>query len=189
MKIYYVYHLIDPRDGKVFYVGKGKGNRAYQHQKEVSRNPSKYAKTEKGCLIKEILDSGNDVKIEFVETNLEEIEALILEANEIQSIGIENLKNVNSIGAISGKERRPGFSDGMFLVSSWMKVADARLVSVYGPMLTEVHSELSQAMETAIMSSRSEMFIDGMSEAIGRGYTGFGCKIDIRKAHWRPERL
>jgi hypothetical protein len=28
---YYVYLLIDPRNDKVFYVGKGKGNRVNQH--------------------------------------------------------------------------------------------------------------------------------------------------------------
>ena len=28
---YYVYRLIDPRNGQTFYVGKGKGNRLYAH--------------------------------------------------------------------------------------------------------------------------------------------------------------
>ena len=28
---YYVYALIDPRTNKVFYIGKGKGNRIYAH--------------------------------------------------------------------------------------------------------------------------------------------------------------
>jgi hypothetical protein len=28
---YYVYRLIDPRNGQTFYVGKGKGNRLFHH--------------------------------------------------------------------------------------------------------------------------------------------------------------
>ena len=28
---YYVYRLIDPRNGETFYVGKGKDNRVFQH--------------------------------------------------------------------------------------------------------------------------------------------------------------
>ncbi len=28
---FYVYRLIDPRNGETFYVGKGKGNRLYEH--------------------------------------------------------------------------------------------------------------------------------------------------------------
>lgn len=46
----YVYLLVDPRDGKVFYVGKGRGWRALAHAKEVragtSRNEFKTGRIE-----------------------------------------------------------------------------------------------------------------------------------------------
>ena len=35
---YYVYRLIDPRDGQTFYVGKGKGNRLYAHINDALKN-------------------------------------------------------------------------------------------------------------------------------------------------------
>ena len=35
---YYVYRLIDPRNGQTFYVGKGKGNRLYAHVNDALKN-------------------------------------------------------------------------------------------------------------------------------------------------------
>ncbi len=35
---YYVYRLIDPRNGQTFYVGKGKGNRLYAHINDALKN-------------------------------------------------------------------------------------------------------------------------------------------------------
>ena len=42
---YYIYKLIDPRTGKPFYIGKGKGNRLHQHEKPygVILQPSRVA--------------------------------------------------------------------------------------------------------------------------------------------------
>ena len=61
---YYVYVLLDPRDGSVFYVGKGKQERALAHVAEVISliNSNIPLESKKHLRIKEILDSGQQPK-------------------------------------------------------------------------------------------------------------------------------
>ena len=100
---YYVYHLIDPRDDSVFYVGKGQRTRGNDHLKEAV-SPAKGSQHPKDLRIREILGAGEDVHVEVVERFSLEADALDYERDEIARIGLENLTNILS-GYESSKAR------------------------------------------------------------------------------------
>lgn len=82
----YVYIYSDPDTQKPFYVGKGKGNRVFDHLKDDSDTP-KVAK------IQQLLRHGKAPCIEILAYGLDEETALIVEAAAIDLIGIDNLTN------------------------------------------------------------------------------------------------
>ena len=68
---FYVYVLRDPRDGSVFYVGKGLGQRVYSHVNLALSGKSDPAlDAAKITRIKAIVASGQDVEHLFVSTNI-----------------------------------------------------------------------------------------------------------------------
>ncbi|WP_342359258.1 LEM-3-like GIY-YIG domain-containing protein [Terrarubrum flagellatum] len=81
---YYVYRLIDPRNGETFYVGKGKGNRVFAHVKgELDANDD--ALTEKLARIREIRLDGFEVahvlhRHGMTEDQAFEVEAALIDA-------------------------------------------------------------------------------------------------------------
>lgn len=88
--IWYVYKLIDPRSSKVFYVGKGKGNRALNHKSDVLSG--KYSNEAKSSVIRSILRSGYDVRVEYDSYFICEKTALMREAELINEIkGLSNI--------------------------------------------------------------------------------------------------
>ncbi|MFC4994239.1 LEM-3-like GIY-YIG domain-containing protein [Rubritalea tangerina] len=83
---YYVYLYTDPRDGQTFYVGKGKGNRAFAHLDEDSEH-------EKVKIIHEIREAGLEPQIEVLVHGLEEEASLRVEAAVIDLLGKDKLTN------------------------------------------------------------------------------------------------
>ena len=87
---YYVYLYIDPRNDQIFYVGKGRGNRAFSHLRAKS-------KSEKNLRISDIQNDGLQPRIEILVHGLEdESTARKIEASIIDLLGIDNLTNIQS---------------------------------------------------------------------------------------------
>jgi hypothetical protein len=88
---FYVYVLIDPRTGKVFYVGKGKTNRMYEHVADSlkKRHHNKHLQNK----ILKIIAAGLSINYEKVFISKDETETFKMEMETIKYFGIKNLCN------------------------------------------------------------------------------------------------
>ncbi|MCA8948442.1 MAG: hypothetical protein KDE27_03010 [Planctomycetes bacterium] len=87
---FYVYALRDPRDGAVFYVGKGTGNRLFAHVAAAIERP---AITEKLDRIRAIHAAGREVDYEVIRHGLTEDQAFEVESALIDWLGLDDLAN------------------------------------------------------------------------------------------------
>ncbi len=94
---YYVYTLIDPRDNKIFYVGKGKENRVFYHINEAISNPIENEKLE---IIRSIKLENLKVKHYIIKHGLEENEAIIVESVLIDFLTFNDFEDVAKISNI-----------------------------------------------------------------------------------------
>jgi hypothetical protein len=86
---YYVYRLVDPRDGRTFYVGKGRGNRLFHHVAEATELAERTSlKLE---TIRDVEISGQKVRYIIHRHGLTEAEALLVESALIDAY--EELSN------------------------------------------------------------------------------------------------
>lgn len=95
---FYVYALIDPRNEKVFYIGKGTGNRVFSHELESGK--SRESEKKKIQLIREIENSGHSVKKLIVNWGLSENEAFVAEATLINLLN--RMPDIRLTNEVSG---------------------------------------------------------------------------------------
>jgi hypothetical protein len=101
---WYVYALRDPRDSTVFYVGKGVGNRAYQHARHALK-----VRDPKGSLklgrIAEIHAAGREVVVEIARHGLpDEPTAYLVEAAVIDALKIGHPADLTNVVAGHGRD-------------------------------------------------------------------------------------
>lgn len=92
---FYVYRLVDPRDYTTFYVGKGKGNRAFDHAKNAIQqwNADEDEISKKISRIRDIINAGKEVIVIIHRYGMTEEEALEVEAALIDAYqGLTNIQ-------------------------------------------------------------------------------------------------
>lgn len=114
---YYVYRLVDPRDNKTFYVGKGKGNRVFSHVNgEIPADEDRAsAKLEK---IRDIRSAGLDVIHIIHRHGLDEAVAY-----EVEAALIDAYPEINNLVSGHDSDER-----GMMTVEAIIAKYDARVV-------------------------------------------------------------
>lgn len=100
---FYVYHLVEPRNQEVFYIGKGRANRARQHVSAAINFVGE--NIQKEMRIRTILHAGFHPIIIRIAEKLTETAAYKAERESIARFGIHNLTNICS-GSTSYHERQ-----------------------------------------------------------------------------------
>ena len=91
---YYVYALVDPRDSKIFYIGKGKDDRVFQHVAVAIVDDSCDLKLD---TIRSVKSEGKEVIHYIIRHNLEEKEAYLVESALIDMLTYSKFNHNNQL--------------------------------------------------------------------------------------------
>lgn len=128
---YYVYFLRDPETRQIFYVGKGTGNRVFEHLFEALMNPKS---TDKLDRIRAIRLKGQEVECIIHRHGLTEKEAFEVESALIDFIGLTDLTN-----AVSGHH---AMERGQMSIKEVVALYDAPQVIIDQPSILIIVNQL-----------------------------------------------
>lgn len=206
---YYVYSLTDPRDGKIFYIGKGCGNRVFQHCEAAIQEDEESLKLN---LIRDIIASGEKVEHYILRHKLSEKEAFQIESVLIDFLTYpkfntervltnivsghhqwdEGIKTVDEISAIYDCEKiqvSPG--DHLLLVSLNRSFDDAKASGVYRRV--NMYEKTRQYWQIARSRVNKVDYVLGVYKGIVRSVLRVeGCNWSFydeeKKVHFKRER-
>lgn len=158
--IYYVYFLIDPRDGTPFYIGKGSGDRLYDHfkGKNLQGNKNKIKEDK----IKKIKSVGLEPLAQIHKDNMLEQDAYDLETSLIKHYG----KIVDGTGILTNvcDDNRPPNRTGKLHTESTKELM-SKLAT--GRVFTDEHLEnLSKSHVGIVYGPPSQTTRDKISDSL-----------------------
>ena len=103
---YYVYGLVDPRCNRLFYIGKGSGNRVFEHERESLNNPD--SEKLKLKTISEIKLSGLEVIKIIINSGLTENEAFAAQTKAVRKPRLEDPNHPKPTLPCTGGNDCPG---------------------------------------------------------------------------------
>lgn len=121
---HYVYILKDPRTSTTFYVGKGNGNRVFQHVAGALTSPTI---SEKLNLIREIHNAGFEVEHYILRHGLTQELSYEIESACIDLLGLDNLTNV-----VKGHD---SWERGLKTVDEVDQHYDAKIITITEPTI------------------------------------------------------
>lgn len=95
---YYVYLLVNPLTNKIFYIGKGKGNRVFEHTKAA---PLDWLESDKLDIIREIISRGQSVKYYILRHGMSENEAYLVESAFIDFLTFNDFSFIAKLSNIA----------------------------------------------------------------------------------------
>lgn len=140
---HYVYCLVDPRDKKIFYIGKGQGNRVFAHTNDALNENAESLKLE---TIRDIRHSGFDVAHYIIRHRLTEEEAFMLESTLIDFLTYPqfNMKSVLT-NIVSGHHQ---WDEGIKTVDDIQSIYDCQPIEIRddeGILLVSLNRSYNQA--------------------------------------------